>query len=160
MSNCQKHQWYSTQGMCPECSAASNSPPMVIWHYEDGTTETLTPAQAAYLSGAAQPKMGTKHDSGKVDLTLIPYSALEVEAKVWEFGAKKYGRENYKAGFPILRLLAALLRHTFAIVRGEDLDPESGLPHAGHARCCLGMIIECQHLGTLVDDRFKKVDTE
>ena len=99
---------------------------------------------------------GTKHDQGKPDLTLIPRSALEAQARVMGFGARKYGRDNYRQGFPYTRLLAAALRHITAFNDGEDQDPESGESHLAHALCCIAMLIECQRLGTASDDRFKK----
>jgi len=102
---------------------------------------------------------GTKHDSGKAPLSLIPRVALEAEAQVMGFGAKKYGRHNYKQGFEYSRLLDAALRHIHAFNDGEDNDPESGISHLAHARCCLSMLLECINIGTATDDRFKKDST-
>lgn len=99
---------------------------------------------------------GTKNDSGKAPITLISRTAIELEAQVMAFGARKYARHNYKKGFDYSRLLDAAIRHILAFSDGEDLDQESGLPHLAHARCCLGMLIECQKLGTAIDDRYKK----
>lgn len=99
---------------------------------------------------------GKKFDNGKLDLSLIPLSALEQEARGFMLGADKYGRNNFKQGLEASRLVAACLRHVHAWMEGEDLDPESGASHLGHARCCLAMILECERLGTLKDNRFKK----
>lgn len=99
------------------------------------------------------PEGGTKHDDGKVDLTLVPLIALESEARALMFGEKKYGRYNYTAGFESSRLTAAALRHLYAYVNGVDVDPESGLLHLGHARACLAMHLHCEQLGTLRDNR-------
>jgi hypothetical protein len=98
---------------------------------------------------------GMKFDNGKVDLSLIPYTALIEEAKGFMFGEKKYARDNFKEGLASHRLVAASLRHILAWHEGEDLDPESGANHLGHARCCLAMLLECERLGTLQDTRFK-----
>lgn len=98
---------------------------------------------------------GVKHDQHKMDLSLIPLSALEEEACGMMLGAKKYGRYNYKSGMESHRLVAAALRHILAWEQGEDLDTESGASHLGHARCCLGMLIELARLGKLTDTRFK-----
>jgi hypothetical protein len=67
--------------------------------------------------------------------------------RVLEFGAKKYNEQGGHSrntwnwakgrGLGIPRVLAACLRHIFARMRGEINDPESGLPHLGHALCCL-----------------------
>jgi hypothetical protein len=99
---------------------------------------------------------GVKHDSEKPIMALIPPNALEQEAKVWTFGAKKYDQWNWKKGLEFTRILSALMRHTNALNKGEDLDPESGLHHGAHIRCCAAMIIEF-YLDERVDldDRFK-----
>lgn len=103
---------------------------------------------------------GKKFDNGKPDLSLIPLSALTEEAKGFMLGADKYGRYNYTEGLEASRLIAAALRHVHAWNQGEDLDPESGASHLGHARCCLAMILECSRVGTLKDDRYKDKEIE
>jgi hypothetical protein len=109
----------------------------------------------SYMKNHPEPKAsgGTKHDEGKVDLTLVPLIALEAEARALMFGEKKYGRYNYTAGFESSRLTAAALRHLYAYIGGEDVDSESGLLHLGHARACLAMHLHCEQLGTLRDNR-------
>lgn len=79
---------------------------------------------------------GIKHDQEKLPLDLLDPLALEGLAAVLQFGAKKYAAHNWRGGISWSRLLAALLRHTFAILRGELVDPESGLPHVDHIGCC------------------------
>lgn len=100
---------------------------------------------------------GTKHDSGKTDLSLVPLILIEATAQALQFGESKYGRYNFTKGFENHRLIAACLRHVLAYQDGEDLDPESNLPHLGHAVACLGMLLECKKLGTLTDTRLKGV---
>lgn len=99
---------------------------------------------------------GTKFDQNKMDLTLIPLVALEQEARALMFGEKKYGRYNYTQGFEVSRLTAAALRHIYQYNNGDTFDSESGLHHIGHARACLAMLLHCEQLGTLRDNRFKK----
>lgn len=79
---------------------------------------------------------GTKYDQGKDPLELLDPLALEGLSKVLAFGAKKYAPHNWRGGISYSRLIGALLRHTFAILRGERNDPESGLPHVDHLGCC------------------------
>lgn len=79
---------------------------------------------------------GIKYDQDKPRMDLLDSDALEGLAKVLTFGAKKYAAHNWRGGLSYSRLLAALLRHTFAILRGEFIDPESGLPHVDHVGCC------------------------
>ena len=94
-----------------------------------------------------------KFDNGKPPLGLIPRQALEAEAQVLAFGAEKYGRDNWRGGMAWSRLLDAALRHITAFVDGEDLDPETGLSHLAHARCCLAFLITYAELGLGTDDR-------
>ena len=77
-------------------------------------------------------KTAKKFDKGKPDLSLIDASLVEAAARALSFGAEKYGRDNYKEGLDLNRVFAALLRHTFARMNGEVLDPESGLDHLDH----------------------------
>ena len=96
---------------------------------------------------------GTKHDDGKPDLSLIPRAAMNGIARALMFGANKYGRYNYCKGFANTRLAAACLRHVMAYLDGEDIDPESGLSHLDHALATLSMMVHCEELGTLVENR-------
>jgi hypothetical protein len=112
-----------------------------------------TAAEVETFLKEAVAKSGTKHDTGKADLSLVPLVAIETEARALMFGEKKYGRYNYTQGFEVSRLVAACLRHVLAYQDGENADPESGLSHLGHARACLSMLLHCEQLGTLRDNR-------
>lgn len=79
---------------------------------------------------------GTKYDQDKARLDLIDAEAIEGMARVLGFGAQKYAADNWRSGISNRRLVAALLRHVFAILKGEYVDPESGLPHIDHVGCC------------------------
>jgi hypothetical protein len=94
-----------------------------------------------------------KYDAEKPPITLIPRAALEEEARVLHFGAVKYGRDNWRGGMEWTRMLDAALRHIVAYTAGENSDPESGLNHLAHARCCLGFLIHYAEHGTGFDDR-------
>lgn len=98
---------------------------------------------------------GTKYDQGKPDYSLIPPVALDEIAAVWTFGQKKYAAFNWAKGFAWRRPIAAALRHIFAWLRGESIDPESGHSHLAHAVCCLMMVIHFQKTNTGTDDRYK-----
>jgi hypothetical protein len=99
--------------------------------------------------------VGTKLDQGKVDVTFLPYEALVGPARVFEYGARKYARENWRGGMPYLRLIAALMRHLWAFIEGEELDSESGLPHIDHALCTLMMLKWMTVHRKDLDNRFK-----
>lgn len=98
---------------------------------------------------------GTKHDSEKNRIELIPYEAIEQIGLALTFGAKKYDDNNWRQGFKYSRLTGALLRHTFAWAAGQDKDPESGLSHLAHAGACLSFLIAHEQLGYGEDDRVK-----
>lgn len=85
-----------------------------------------------------------RYNDGKVDFSLLPVDALEAEARVWAMGEKKYGRDNWQKLWgdkTVNVVMASLLRHAFAIQKGEELDPESGEQHAAHIRCNAAMLI-------------------
>ncbi len=99
---------------------------------------------------------GIKHDSEKPDLSMVSYELVESIARVREFGARKYSRNNWKRGFAVTRSCAASLRHIFLFLSGETNDGESGLSHLAHAVCCLDhAIYDMKHHPTN-DDRGEK----
>ena len=98
--------------------------------------------------------VAVKHDQGKPDFSQISYELMECVALVRDFGAKKYSRSNWKKGFKVTRSCAAALRHIFLFLAGETNDSESGLPHLGHAVCCLEhAIYDMKHHQAENDDR-------
>lgn len=85
---------------------------------------------------------GRKDDGGKPTLSLISRHAMEQEAKVLDFGARKYDAWNWSKGIKYSRVLSALMRHAFAYADGESQDPETGLSHMAHVRCCAGFLLD------------------
>ena len=75
---------------------------------------------------------GKRYDNGKPRYDLIPPEALEELAKLYEMGARKYSDRNWEKGMSWSRCFGPLMRHAWAYWRGEDTDPESGLPHMVH----------------------------
>ncbi len=82
---------------------------------------------------------GIKNDAGKAPISLIPSDFITGTAAVFNFGKGKYGKDNFRSGLAHSRCLDAAMRHILAIANGEELDPESGLPHVYHAACSLSM---------------------
>jgi len=77
-----------------------------------------------------------KHfDNGKPRVDLIPGIVLMAIGMVMGFGAKKYGDNNWKKGTTWKTYYASTLRHLYAWEDGEDIDPDSNLPHLSHALC-------------------------
>lgn len=98
---------------------------------------------------------GTKHDSGKPKISLIPTEAILEMATALTYGANKYSADNFKHGIKYRRLLDAAFRHLFAISAGQDVDSESGNSHLGHALASLAMLAHMMKNKPEFDDRFK-----
>lgn len=84
---------------------------------------------------------GKKDDSNKLDLTLVNRELVEAVARGMTYGLK-YGRNNYKLfnKEDIPRFEAALLRHMFAHLSGEERDEQSGNFHLDHVASTLNII--------------------
>jgi len=100
---------------------------------------------------------GVKFDKEKTRQDLVPAFAQEQFAKVLTFGAKKYAPHNWENGMKWSRIIGAILRHTFAILRGEDYDPETGLLHSAHIMCEASFLTEYYRIYPQGDDRELKV---
>lgn len=101
-------------------------------------------------------KEGIKYDQDKPSLALLDPYFLEETARVLDFGARKYAADNWRSGISHRRLISAAYRHLGAISRGEDLDPESGLPHTGHLSCCIMFLSHMIKNRPDLDDRYKE----
>ncbi len=95
----------------------------------------------------------TKHDAAKPRHSLLPPHALDAIIAVLEYGAVKYGARNWTGGMAYSRPWDAAKRHMWAWWKGEDVDPESGLPHLAHAIVSLMFLIDYQATNTEGDDR-------
>ena len=96
---------------------------------------------------------GKKNDSGKEQMDLLSHKAMLEVAKVFGEGARKYGRFNYRKGIAFSRLISAANRHLGAFNAGEDMDPETGLPHAAHLAANAIMILDMLREHPELDDR-------
>lgn len=85
-----------------------------------------------------------KADAGKPRPTLVPVSLIEAVASIREYGVKKYGDPDNWKKVSLDRYRNAAYRHWLAYVKGEELDPESGLPHLHHCACNLAFLIEME----------------
>lgn len=94
-----------------------------------------------------------KFDGSKRRYDLIPYDALEEIIKALEFGAEKYGDDNYLHGTKWTRYWSASMRHLTAWIRGETIDPESGLSHLAHTEACVLFLLTYERRNIGEDDR-------
>jgi hypothetical protein len=92
--------------------------------------------------------------SDKLPLHLWPETATALGCLGLLDGACKYGRANFRAiGVRASIYVDAVKRHVNAWNEGEEVDPDSGLPHLAHALACLAIIVDAEAAGKLNDDR-------
>ena len=100
-----------------------------------------------------------KFDEGKAPLGLIPPEVLFDIAKVFGFGAQKYGVNNWRTdskNTSWIRTYSSIQRHLNAWLSGEDIDPESGQSHLAHAATQIMILMTYQREHPECDDRYKK----
>ena len=84
-------------------------------------------AYPSAASGAQREKLDA------LPYDLVPFQELtDAYVRVAEFGARKYAPWNWSKGLSRVQILSSLLRHTFAYLRGDDRDSDSGLLHTDH----------------------------
>lgn len=95
--------------------------------------------------------------STKVDLALIPSSALVACALAMTDGGLKYGPYNWRdEGKPVQArtYVSAALRHLLSwFDSSEELSADAGVHHLGHAMACCAILIDAQTCGQMVDNR-------
>lgn len=94
--------------------------------------------------------------ASKPGLSNISPVAQFYEGAVMEKGAARYGAYNW-ADHPMKAstYYNAILRHLNQWWLGEDIDPDSGLPHLAHLRASAGILIDQQAADRMLDDRPK-----
>lgn len=87
---------------------------------------------------------------------LLPAKPLWELAEHYGRGARKYADRNWERGYKWSLSFAAMMRHSWAFWRGEDIDPETGSPHivavAWHALALREFMVTHPEL----DDRSKR----
>ena len=99
------------------------------------------------------PLEANKFDTGKPSYSLLPVDALAELVRVYDIGAKKYGRKNWERGMEYHRLYDALQRHANAFWSGEDYDPVDGQHHLASVAWTALTMISYQKRGIGTDDR-------
>lgn len=98
---------------------------------------------------------GSRFNTGKLRMDLIDPLAMQGLAAVLTKGAEKYTANNWRDGLPYTETVASLLRHTFAFLRGEDIDPETGESHVDHMQCNTMFLSNMTKTRPDMDDRWK-----
>lgn len=92
--------------------------------------------------------------ANKVPLWLVPPCGQIAVAKVLKHGADKYGPWNWRGeSINASNYISAIQRHTLAFLSGEDVDPESGLPHLAHIAATAHILMDATEHGRVNDDR-------
>lgn len=85
---------------------------------------------------------GKKNDTGKPRWSLLPEGTIDEVIAVLEFGAEKYGADNWQhVKDSKTRYYDAAMRHIHAWKEGHRIDSESGESHLAHAICCLMFLL-------------------
>ena len=107
-----------------------------------------------------QAMKGIKYDENKARLDLVPKEAMDALGAVLSYGSRKYGDRNWEKGMAWGRVYAACQRHLLAFWAGEDIDPESGLPHLAHALANISFLSTYQTRGIGEDTRPRPLQSE
>lgn len=131
--------------------------PSAVMLVEPGKNYTVTVANTndIHTNDTLNQNKGSKHDNGKAPIHMIPEDAILGMAEAFAYGAKKYDRFNYRKGIDLTRLTDSLMRHVLAYLKGEDIDPESGLHHTKHILANAAMIEFVRINRPEHDDRYK-----
>jgi len=134
--------------------AAFDVEPTEPWFDDFGDTDELTKCIPTkewkdIIEKADVSQVGIKFDGDKPRYDLEQVLATEEIMKVLTYGANKYSADNWRL-VPDFerRYYSAARRHIAAYMRGELIDPESGLSHLAHAITCLNYILEVQLEGS------------
>ncbi len=88
----------------------------------------------------------SKETRGKRDWSLLPLEVFEGAIDVMQDAVERtspppYERDSWRLRKDWRRTYEnALIRHTAAMQRGEELDPMSGFPHIDHAMACVAIL--------------------
>ena len=126
-----------------------------------GMTDEQARALAPHLKSQSVTSNNPKDVAarGKCPVHLVPPCLIRATAEALDFGANKrqpngYGEFNWRTEPVQLRnYLAAIMRHTLAILDGDDYDADSGLEHLSHIAATCAIVMDAADHGTLIDDR-------
>lgn len=96
----------------------------------------------------------------KPSLSKIPAVALLWESLAMMDGAGKYNPYNWRDNKVVASIyIDACKRHLDEWFEGVRKADDSGCHHLGHARACLGILLDAEATGNLIDDRPVKEGT-
>jgi hypothetical protein len=119
-----------------------------------GTPIEVRQATAEQTTGYPDDNPKTIYGEAKFRISDTPVNSIRLLGLVHNNGAKKYGALNWRDHTVSASVYYnAAWRHMAAWYEGEDLDPESGLPHLAHVMACMSIILDAGKFGKLNDDR-------
>lgn len=120
-----------------------------------GLSGAWQPAPKACEERITDPVTGGQKGQKPERVSLIPSEALAEVSRVYGYGIAKYSRDNWRRGYDWDLSYDALQRHLMAFWGGQDLDPESGLPHLSHAGFHILTLLTFMREHPTGDTRFK-----
>jgi len=90
----------------------------------EATPTTIT-GEVRVVNGSTGGEKGKKPES----YSLIPWSQLDEVARLYNAGAQKYSRDNWRKGYDWSLSFDSLIRHARSWWEGEETDPETGCSH-------------------------------
>lgn len=145
------------EALCEECPTCGNWHDRsefcgVCFHLVAGKMVARGLAPTDPTAKPTNPKDAIGSD--KIPVHLVSPIFISVTALGKLDGALKYGKDNYRAvGVRASIYIDALLRHILAYRDGEDIDPDSGLPHFSHMGATLDILVDAWANDVLTDDR-------
>ena len=101
-------------------------------HLGPKSEATFTPSETGGVKGKKQPQLGAIDPQALLALARV--AGRGNEQLVDRVGlTPEEARYNYLRGFDWSLSFDAMQRHALAFWAGEDLDPDTGLPHMAHA---------------------------
>jgi len=135
-----------------EPEALSDAEQVVPPGMTDEQARAMAPNLKSQIVTSNNPKDVASRSKCPVDL--VPPCLIRSTAEALKSGAAKYGEFNWRTEPVQLRnYLAAIMRHTLAILDGDDYDADSGLEHLSHIAATCAIVMDAADHGTLIDDR-------
>ena len=109
-----------------------------------------------------QPKMGTRHNNGKLRWRNFPKFLIRPVIEVAHFGETKYKTFNFLKGLSVMDTLDSLDRHRDAIddPNLSDYDEESQCHHLAHIAWNALVALYMIHNRPELDDRYRGDNNE
>lgn len=128
-----------------------------------GLGEALELEKTGNITSGATSKANTTNPKDLLGVKKVPLGEVCPVAMLHEScamldGDIKYGFRNWRQKDVQARIyIDAALRHINSWAEGEEVAEDSGVHHLGHARACLGILLDAQENGNLIDNRAKGV---